>query len=278
MILKTHIIEGHFRPIPKSEDFELELVLRKSALKIKGLSKKLLIEKQSELEKEHAIYILEGPLTCYVGKSTDVQSRINNHKDKNKSDFSRCFVLSQKDNDLREYLDYMESYTIREMESLGYVLANTKKPDPNDDILPKYKKEMANDWVDEFLSFLPILGFRKSPSPIAVINASITKNNNKNIIELKFNGNLIQGENSRERFNKLLQSIGLSIIEKKCASIFDTAFSVSTVYAKPKYGSCRELKEDNKNYFVYANISKNDLIKKIIKIKEILQLNIEIID
>lgn len=92
MTIKPHIIEGIFRPVPKTKDFELELNLPKSGLKIKGLSKKLLIEKKTELEKEHAIYILDGPLNCYVGKSTDIQSRINNHKDKNKSDFTRCFM------------------------------------------------------------------------------------------------------------------------------------------------------------------------------------------
>ncbi len=32
-----------------------------------------------------------------------------------------------------------------------------------------------------------------------------------------------------------------------------------------------------KNYYLYLNISKNDLCKKIIKIKEILKLNIEIL-
>lgn len=101
MTIKQHIIEGIFRPVPKTEDFELELNLPKSGLKIKGLSKKLLIEKKTDLEKEHAIYILEGPSSCYVGKSTDIQSRINTHKDKNKSDFTRCFILSKKDTDLR---------------------------------------------------------------------------------------------------------------------------------------------------------------------------------
>ena len=279
MTIKTHIIEGIFRPVYRTDDFELELNLPKSALKIKGLSKKLLIEKKAELEKEHAIYILEGPISCYVGQSTDVQSRINNHKDKNKSDFSRCFILSKKDTDLRGYLDYMESYAIREMESLGYTLDNSKKPNPDDDILPHYKKEMAKDWIDEFLSFLPILGFKKSPSPTPLpisIQPVSTKAAN-NILSLKLNGNLISGADSREVFTKLLQQIGLEVIEKQCTSIFGSAFTLSKVHTKPKYGSCHELKENNQTYYLYLNISKNDLCKKIIKIKEILKLNIEIL-
>lgn len=40
MTLKTHIIEGIFRTAYRTDDFELELILPKSALKIKGLSKK----------------------------------------------------------------------------------------------------------------------------------------------------------------------------------------------------------------------------------------------
>lgn len=277
MTLKTHIIEGIFRPVYRTDDFELELNLPKSALKIKGLSKKLLIEKKADLEREHAIYILEGPVSCYVGQSTDVQSRINNHKDKNKSDFSRCFILSKKDTDLRGYLDYMESYAIREMESLGYTLDNSKKPNPDDDILPHYKKEMAKDWIDEFLSFLPILGFKKSPNPLPIVTQITTPNTASNVISLKLNGNLINGSDSREVFTKLLQLIGLDIIEKQCSSLFGAAFTLSKVHTKPKYGSCHELKENNQTYYLYLNISKNDLSKKIIKIKEILKLNIEIL-
>ncbi len=277
MTLKTHIIEGIFRTAYRTDDFELELILPKSALKIKGLSKKLLIEKKSELEKEHAIYILEGPTSCYVGQSTDVQSRINNHKDKNKSDFSRCFILSKKDTDLRGYLDYMESYAIREMESLGYTLDNSKKPNPDDDILPHYKKDMAKDWIDEFLSFLPILGFKKSPNPLPIVTQVNNPKTVSNVISLKLNGNLINGSDSREVFTKLLQQIGLDVIEKQCSSIFGSAFTLSKVHTKPKYGSCHELKENNQTYYLYLNISKNDLSKKIIKIKEILKLNIEIL-
>ena len=279
MTLKAHIFEGMFKPLPKSDDFELELNLSKSSLKIKGLSKKFLIEKLTELQKEHAIYILEGPVKCYVGQSKDVQSRIKNHKDKNKSDFSRCFILSssKQNDDWRGYLDYMESYTIKEMESLGYLLDNTQKPNPDDDILSHYKKELTNEWIDEFLSFLPILGFKKSPNILSIINKPIIMNKTTNIINLKLNGNLIIGENSRAVFTKLLQLIGLDVIEKQCSSMFDSAFTLTKAYTKPKYGSSLEIKEKNNTYYLYLNISKNALIQKITKIKEILKLNIEIL-
>ncbi len=284
MNLKSHIFEGVFKTIPKGEDFELEITLSKSPLKIKGLSKKLLIENQIKLSEEHAIYILEGPTNCYVGQSKDVQSRIKNHTDKNKAEFDRCFILSSsnKNADWRGYLDYMESYTIREMEYLGYLLENTKKPNPDDDILSNYKKEMANDWIDEFLSFLPILGFKKSPTQIGSANLIASNNNirttsiNKNAICLKYNGNLISGLDSRDIFKKLLELIGLGVVEKQCNSIFDTTFKITTTYSKPKYGACHNIVEKDKKYFLYLNISKKDLIKKIIKIKEILKLDIEI--
>jgi hypothetical protein len=254
------------------------LNLTKSSLKIKGFSKNLLIEKQIELEKEHAIYILEGPIKCYVGQSKDVQSRINNHKDKNKS-ASRCFILStaKRDADLRGYLDYMESYAIKEMELLGYLLDNTQKPNPEDDVLTHYKKEMANEWIDEFLSFLPILGFKKSPTQILLPPNNIQRKNTE-AINLKLNGIVIPGTNSREVFTNLLTTIGIGIVNKNVILFLGAAFKISTSYSKQKYGSCHELLENKYKYYLYLNISKNDLIKKIIKIKEIIQLNIEIIN
>ncbi len=165
MDLKTHIFKGKFTPLLNGLDFSLEFNLTQSSLKIKGFSKKFLIEKIEELEQEHGIYILEGEKSCYVGQSKNIQVRINHHKEKNKAEFNRCFILSRKETDLRAYLDYMESYTIKKMDLLGYHLDNTKKPDPDKDILDKEEKALVNDWVNEFLSFLPILGFKKIGSP-----------------------------------------------------------------------------------------------------------------
>ncbi len=283
MILKSHVFEGVFKPIPKTDEFELEISLTKSSLKIRGFSKKLLIENQTELSGEHAIYILEGPINCYVGQSKDVKSRINNHKDKNKSDFNRCFILSSlnKDADLRGFLDYMESYAIQQMSSLGYSLENTKRPNPKEDILSNYKKDIANDWIDEFLSFLPILGFKKSPKlekikEAILVEEKIPKSADSKIISLKYNGQVMNGLDNREIFLNFIKKIGVSIVEKNCSSIFGTAFRVTKVYNKPKYGSCYEVEEDNEKFYIYFNISKADLIKKIIKIKEILNLDVSI--
>lgn len=44
MNLKKYVIEGTFQLLPNSDDFALELTILSSSLKIKGLSKQLLIE------------------------------------------------------------------------------------------------------------------------------------------------------------------------------------------------------------------------------------------
>lgn len=276
---KSYIIEGKFSPVYKTDDFEIEIELLKSNLRIRGLSKSLLIHKKIELSKEHAIYILEGPNSCYIGQTTDVQTRINNHKDNNKSDFQRCFILSKKDFDLRGYLDYIESYAIKEMEEQGYLLDNSKKPDPNNDILSIYKKEMANEWIHEFLSFLPILGFKKSPRPSInlpkLTQPKVIKQ--KDVINLKFNGNLINGKYNVEILINLFKLIGINNIIQNCSSIFNSSFHLTNIKIDKKTKcACHELKENNNTYYLYINISKNNLCKKIMKIKDILQLNIEI--
>lgn len=162
MELKTYEIEGIFKIKPNSNEFEMDLDLPGSSLRIRCFSKNLFLENTTKLEKEHAIYILEGTEKCYVGQSKNVANRINNHTENNKVDFHRCFILSKKGDDLRGYLDYMEAYTIKTMESLGYILDNHQKPNPEDDILKEVKKKTSRGWIDEFISMLPILGFDRN--------------------------------------------------------------------------------------------------------------------
>lgn len=135
---------------------------------------------------------------------------------------------------------------------------------------------MANEWIREFLSFLPILGFKKSPTILPTLK-TINTVKNTNVIKLMFNDILITGLDNREVLIKLLKLIGLQKIEKECSDIFGTSLKLNTTYNKQKYGSCHELIENNNKYYLYLNISKNDLCKKIIKIKNILKLNIEFI-
>ncbi len=88
------------------------------------------------------------------------------------------------------------------------------------------------------------------------------------------NGDFINGKNNKEVLTKLLQKIGLQKIETHCASIFGSSLMLSKIYQEPSYGSCIKLEENNINYYLYLNISKNDALKKIEKIREILKLNI----
>ena len=315
------MFDGHFKTFYGSEEFEVEITIPESSLKIKGLSKNLLIEKKTEIQKEHAIYILEGPLKCYVGKSTDVQTRINTHKSNNKSEFTRCFILSKNGEDLRQYLDYMEAYAIFSMEFLGYELANSKKPNPNDDILNVLKKDLAKAWIDEFLSFLPILGFTKSAkktncniaidplissvssstaTPVSAVmpimqNAQViapatntvailpqvAPQNNKiqsPVIVLKLNGVKIEDVSSAKVFIKFLEGVGLETILNNCGAAFCANLRLSSSCLPRKKGSHRTIRQNNKDYYLFFNLSRGGILGKIKKIKNILNLDLEVID
>lgn len=276
--MKTYVIDGTLNIEPHTENFEIEFELPNSGLKIKGLSKSLLINKKFEIPKEHGIYILEGLDTCYVGQSKDLGKRIKNHNGNNKVDFTRCFILSKRDTDLRQYLDYMEAYTIKEMLLREYDLDNFQRPNPDDDILTNSKKDMTNGWINEFLLFLPILGFRKTKKIINTnpIPETILKSIKKPI-NVEINGILITDTTNTKVFKKLLQKIGLGIILKNCSIIFDTAFKLTTIYEENKYGRCQELIENNQKYYLYLNISKEGLINKMHKINKILDLHFKIL-
>lgn len=295
MLLKTYQFEAIFTPILNTDDFELEITFDKYPLKIKGLSKKLLIEKQSSLSGEHAIYILEGPSSCYVGQSKDVQSRIKNHTGKNKADFHRCFVLSSsnKDTDWRVYLDYMESYAIKEMEYLGYSLENTKKPNPEDDILKKTKKETANEWINIFLSFLPILGFKKSPNKISnskdvnlqkIGNLNNLKQNNSKkkstptTIRVYLNNELFADNKTSaiQNFIKVIEKIGVHEIYQKHhlgEVIFNKSLIIFNDNKKDKFNQSTTIHKLNKgDFFLYECSSTDRKIKMLNKIESIFKL------
>ncbi len=276
MLLKTYQFEAIFTPILNTDDFELEITFDKYPLKIKGLSKKLLIEKQSSLSGEHAIYILEGPSSCYVGQSKDVQSRIKNHTGKNKADFHRCFVLSSsnKDTDWRVYLDYMESYAIKEMECLGYSLENTKKPNPEDDILKKTKKETASEWINIFLSFLPILGFRKSPQKTIQEEPIFIEETNEFEVDYK-------NKKVTHLLIDLIVYIGIEKTINNYPEIFKSNIFITTENKCPKSyiklkSPNRIVEENNKKYYFWVHSSDDTLKKKIKKISD--KMNISIIE
>jgi len=275
--MEEYVIDGKIKSGKSNEDFDIEFTLQNSQLKIKGLSKFFLLDKLTELPKEHGIYILEGLDKCYIGQTKDISKRIKNHKDSNKVDFIRCFFLSQKGGDLRQYLDFMEAYTIQQMELMSYELDNTKKPNPDQDMLDLHKKNMVKKWINEFLLFLPILGFRKSKIEKSILNKEVVSEIDTTNISVQINNKIISGENNKDAFVNFIKEIGAGNCYKTCNNIFNNAFRISEIFEKHAYATCDSIIENKKEYFIYVKSSKKDLIKKINKIIELMSLDAKIL-
>lgn len=272
--MNEYVIDGIIKSGQNKEDFNIELTLQNSQLKIKGLSKILLLDNLTDLNKEQGIYLLEGLDRCYIGQTKDISKRIKNHKDSNKVEFIRCFFLSQKGGDLRQYLDFMEAYTIQQMEILNYALDNFKKPNPDHDVLDKHKKNMVKKWIDEFLLFLPILGFRKSKE---IKKPIITNIENNKIISIKLENKIISGLNNKEVFINFIKEVGVDNYYKNCQSIFNKSFKLTLIKEQHDYATCNQLSLNNLEYYAYINISKNDLIKKINKSIQLLNMKAQVL-
>lgn len=165
--MNTIAIEGYLKS--EEDQIEINFDLISSSLKLIGLSREYLNKKNENNLNKNGIYILESDNVCYVGQSKNLNERLKKHKDTNKIDFLRCFILSHA-NDIRGYLDFMEAYTIKSLIEQGYSLSNTVRPDPEEDKLSDHKKIAAKKWIEEFLLFLPVLGFRKESKILQVSN------------------------------------------------------------------------------------------------------------
>jgi hypothetical protein len=267
--MEEYVIDGALKINPITKDFDISFDLLSSGLKIKGVNKLFLDSKLSSISNDNGIYILESDNSCYIGQSKDLQRRLKSHQDNNKIDFIRCFILSH-NIDIRQYLDFMESYAIQKMEEEGYFLNNKTKPNPEEDKLPNIKKIAAKKWIDEFLLFLPVLGFRKSKleKKITLTN-QISQVNSLNIM---FSGNQIDGKNNTEIFLNTLKIIGLEKILNQCQNLFDSSFILSDSSISMDYGHIHKFIEKNKQYYIHLNASTKTLFKKLEKIKLLMNL------
>lgn len=136
---------------------------------------------------------------------------------------------------------------------------------------------MVKKWINEFLLFLPILGFRKSKiKKLTVIKEVELEIDNKNIL-IQINNKIISGENSKDAFVNFIKEIGAENCYKTCNNIFNNAFRVSEIFEKHAYATCDKVIENKKEYFIYVKSSKKDLIKKINKIIELMNIEAKIL-
>lgn len=275
------VIEGKIKFVDNGDGFDIDLIFQDSQLNFKGLNNVLLLKKLKELKKEQGIYILEGEDKCYVGQTKDLSQRIKCHKDNKKVNFTKCFFLSQKGGDLRQYLDYMEAYTIEKMDSRGYDLDNLKRPDSEKDMLDDSKKNMVKKWIKQFLICLPILGFKKIAriKEVKVIEIKIEKEINS--LKINFNEQLVIEKDARSTVFKFLEKVGIEQVFHALKDVKDfntTLFKIKKEFNEPKHGSCKTLIYNNENYYMYFNISKKELIKKLKKIILIMDIKAEVIE
>lgn len=158
--MKEIEFHGSLTIFDSKQGSEINITLPRTNLKIKGVSRETLIRNKSILPEEHGVYILEADNACYVGQSQNLKNRLSGHFNNKKINFERVFFVSRPE-DLRDKLDYMEKYLYKSMLDQGYELTNDKELDPETDALLSYKKATVQEWINEFLLFLPILGFKK---------------------------------------------------------------------------------------------------------------------
>lgn len=109
-------------------------------------------------------------------------------------------------------------------------------------------------------------------------NRKIIKNS---IIKLKLEDKIIEDTSNIKVFIKFLKQIGLQKIINECNDIFTTSFLICESRNKniniSENTRCTLVKENNINYSIFIHSSQADLIKRILKISNKLNLNLLIL-
>lgn len=158
--MKSFVFKGTLKSSDDKSQQVIDINMPQNGLSIRGLTKSILEVDKNLVPDDNGVYVLESEDKCYVGQSKNLRDRLKNHFANNKINHSRIFFLHKKD-DIRGYLDYMEKRLFKSMSDEGYDLANGTNLDPELDRLDIEEKRLVDTWINEFLTFLPILGFRK---------------------------------------------------------------------------------------------------------------------
>ena len=290
--MKEIAFEGALTTGDNQRYTEINIRLPKTNLTVKGIGRDAMIKNKAILPEEHGVYILEADDICYVGQSQNLKSRLSGHFNSKKINFERVFFLSRGTEDLRDRLDFMEKYLYKRMKDEGYELSNDKELNPDTDILISYKKATVSDWIDEFLLFLPILGFKKTKKIVAIMpeaNETTLTHVVEKIVTKKqphstqqFNGELLGEQNDGEYFHKnplrvetvqLLRQLPLSTLLQN-PSINDTRIQIQENPFKCKYNPFSPaVKIRNifgEIFYVAFNADNNSLNNKKQKIQELI--------
>lgn len=200
--MKSFVFKGTLKSSDNKRQQVIDINMPQNGLSIRGLTKSILEVDKNLVPDDNGVYVLESEDKCYVGQSKNLRDRLKNHFANNKINHSRIFFLHKKD-DIRGYLDYMEKRLFKSMSDEGYDLANGTNLDPELDRLDIEEKRLVDTWINEFLTFLPILGFRKEAIKQSVVELSNgLKKEEKIISQIKTEDDIYTRDKLKELIKK----------------------------------------------------------------------------
>lgn len=275
------VFSGSLNTVGKNDRI-IELVIKHNDLHITGLTLDAIIKSNYSLPDDNGVYILESDEQCYVGQSKNLRDRLKNHINNKKINLNRLFFLS-KSTDIRGYLDYMEKRLYKSMVDEGYNMANGTNLDPDSDRLGNGDKGFVNGWIKEFISFLPVLGFKKEGASKLVIknkNPKCIKDNLTNKTELtntiKTNNDEILAQqpsisliSPRERMIELIKQHKLSELLAKLPNTKSCSFSISPFVVEYTGRDAQTLTNyHGEKIYYHLNLGNKEILKRISKIDD----------
>ncbi|MCQ2976005.1 MAG: GIY-YIG nuclease family protein [Bacteroidales bacterium] len=121
---------------------------------------------------KYGVYLLISSDKVYVGQSTDLKKRIEQHKI-GKDWWEKVILLTSKNDELNQsYITYLESELIAKARSCG-TLDCENKTDGNKNNLDKFTKILLDQYLDEALFILELIGVNvfKKGTPKSIINS-----------------------------------------------------------------------------------------------------------
>jgi hypothetical protein len=156
----------------------------------------------AQVLKRPGIYMLLGPdggdgrAVAYIGESDEVMTRLSQHVADAKEYWTEVAAFSSKDELLtKAHVEYLEHRLIRLATDAGrYVLKNGNEP--NAPALPRGDRDAMEDFVENVLTLLPVLG-HKLLDPLMRAASAGTTGATPEILEYRFTVNDVQASGAR---------------------------------------------------------------------------------
>lgn len=154
---------------------------------------------------KYGVYLLISSDKVYVGQSTDLKKRIEQHKI-GKDWWEKVILLTSKNDELNQsYITYLESELIVKAKSCG-TLDCENKTDGNKNNLDKFTKILLDQYLEEALFILELIGvdvFKKGTKQSIIRSIPV---NSEEKIEMRAKGEVLQ----------FLENKGIKIGKTRC--------------------------------------------------------------